>query len=85
MGLGGVFLFVVMLITAWTGEPLYSPGPSGLTREGLIVAAWSTGCGMALCGSSIEWWRGRWWTALSLIVGCVLAAQILRLTGIMPE
>jgi hypothetical protein len=78
----GLFTFLVMGITEWTGKSLYSPGPMGLTRDGIIIAIWGINCGGALCVASILWFKGRWKSALAIIIGCIAVAQLLGATGI---
>lgn len=82
--LGGVFAFLLMAYTTWTGQPLYSPGPSGYSKAGLFVGIWGICCGSCLIVSAVLWWKSRWWLALAIIGMCFAVAKILAVTGIAP-
>jgi hypothetical protein len=83
--IAGVFSFFVMTYTTWTGRPLYKPGPSGFSKEGLAVGIGGIVFGIWLFWTSSLWWRGRWWRAILMIAACIAAAQAGLATGLLPE
>jgi hypothetical protein len=83
--LAGVSSFFLMAYTTWRGGPLYAPGPSGFSKDGLFTGVWGICCGSVLIVSAIQWWKGRWRLALAIIGACMLLAKILSVAGITPE
>jgi hypothetical protein len=79
-----VFFLVYMAFSAWTGKPLYEPGPApGFTRASLLLTAGSSLCGAYLIYTAVQWARGRWRLALVLLAALILLAQFLQATGVL--
>jgi hypothetical protein len=74
---GGAFSFFVMAYAIWTDRSLYPPA--------LVMGLWGVGCGGLLLTASRLWWVGRWRLALIVVGVCIVAAQVLMSTGMLPE
>jgi hypothetical protein len=83
--LSGLFAAFIMTYTTFTDAPLYSPGPSGYSKQGLSVCVWGMGCGCYLILCAIQWWKGRWRLALAMVAVCFLIAALLSVAGIAPD
>ena len=90
LGFGGISLAAglmatfIMAYASWTGSPLYEPGPTGFSREGIIGAAWSILAGISLLSSAAYWLRGRWVTAISIVLVVFAAGYGAMSVGILP-
>jgi len=82
--LGGAYVFFFLAYTLWTDNALL-PASSEFWRMGLVMGLWCIGCGGSLVAAARLWWKGRWRLALAIVGVCTVGAQLLRVTGLMPN
>ena len=86
-GLGGLMIVIGLMslfaaaYAAWTGNPLYFPGPTAKPVSEIAVGVIGLLGGGMLFFSAIQCWRGQWMTALVLVS---TINSLLKLMGVWP-
>jgi hypothetical protein len=83
--LAGIADFIMMAITSWSGRPLYKLGPSGYSRDGVVIGFLGIGLGACLITAARFWSSGRWRAALVIVAAGLALTQLLSATGLLPD